>query len=595
LKIRLIIVLFILLILLAACQGSSTLEGPEPGSSSTLEAVQRSLSTVDPDEHLHLFEYDRTAPLDVTYQAQWEEGRSTWLDFTYASPLGGRVPARLGLPGGGGPFPAILLMHGSEGHIERFTGVARLYVQLGAAVLLIDAPHVRLGGRTSTGMMGDSWPSLTEKDRLDQIQLMVDLQRAIDILIDRPDINPDRLAYIGYSYGGAMGGLLAGIEHRLKAYVLVVGDGGLVEHLSQPLENGMPNHWSDRWIDAMWPIEPIHYVGRASPAALLFQNGLQDELVSPSDALRYQAAGSEPKTVIWYDAGHGLDLSAFQDASSWLQAYLGDNLTWMSPDYHRYARWMDWGFTAWLLLLAGSVVVVIRREKARILSTRVHTVLWILAALVFGPVAWVLHIWSYNSFLRRSVSNRMDSFTWRASLGLAVMASVIYLIGTIAGNLISSQLLGGDFFVLMYLLPLILGWIFFYIARASLPIRPMAWLLSVNLIWAGNVLLSYPLMKLWRLPEMLHPRMLWYMSSLSLFNLLVLFALFGAMARHGLVGVRTQQDSAVGEARGLAWPWAIAAILVTYAFDFFAVVYLIASYSEYMFFEVLRSLPQFLS
>ena len=36
----------------------------------------------------------------------------------------------------------------------------------------------------------------------------------------------------------------------------------------------------------MWPIEPVHYVGCAAPAAILFQNGTQDGLVSPADALR---------------------------------------------------------------------------------------------------------------------------------------------------------------------------------------------------------------------------------------------------------------------------------------------------------------------
>jgi dienelactone hydrolase len=594
-KLRLTIVPVLALMLMTACQSSSTLQGPEPGGSSTPEAVQRSLSTVDPEEHLHLFDYDRIAPFDVVYQAQWKEGRSTWIDFTYASPLGGRVPARLGLPGGTGPFPAILLMHGSDGHIERFTGVARQYVQLGAAVLLIDAPHVRPGGHASTGMMGDSWPHLTEKDRLDQIQLMVDLQRAIDILIERSDINPERLAYIGYSYGGAMGGLLAGIEQRLKAYVLVVGDGGLVEHLSQPLENGMPNHWSERWIEAMWPIEPIHYVGRAAPAALLFQNGLQDELVPPGDALRYQVAGSEPKTVMWYDAGHGLEPNAFRDASFWLQAYLGDDLLWMAPDYHRSARWADWGFTAWLLLLAGSVVVVTQRERVRLSSTGVQTSLWILAALVVGPVAWVLHIWSYNSSQRSLGFDRIDVSSWRTSLGLAVMASVIYLIGTIAGNLVSFQLLGGNFIVLTYLLALFLGWIVFWIFRSSLPIRPLAWLLSVNLIWAGNVLLSYPLMNLWRLSEMLHPRLLWYAGNLSLFNLFFIYVLFRVMARYDLVGWRYQRGRADGEPRGLPWPWSIAAILATYAFDFFAVIFLIANYSGNPFLEVLRSLPQYFS
>jgi dienelactone hydrolase len=582
------------MLLLSACQVQLKPIRSTPDDSSTTEAVQRSLSTVDAEEHLYLFEYDRNAPLEVVYQTQWEERGETWKDFTYASPLGGRVPARLGLPDGAGPFPAILLMHGSDGHIERFTGVARQYVQLGAAVLLIDAPHIRPGGHVSTGMMGDSWPYLTEQDRLDQIQLVVDLQRAIDILIERSDINPDRLAYIGYSYGGAMGGLLAGIEQRIKAYILVVGDGGLVEHSSQPLENGMPSHWSARWIEAMWPIEPIHYVGRAEPASLLFQNGLRDELVPPGDALRYQMAGSEPKTVFWYDAGHGLELKAFQDAAKWLQSYLGEDLTWMAPDYHQSARWMDWGFTAWLVLLVGSVAVLILRERALGTATPVQTGLWILAAFVLGPISLVLHGWAQGPQQNRTRSTRVGS-SRRDTLNLALMASVVFLTGTIAGNLVSAQLLGGDFIILTYLLALVIGWIVFRFLRTSLPIQPLAWLLCVNLLWAGNVLLSYPLMNLWRVTTILHPRGLWYVGSLSLFNVFLLFILLQGMERFGLAGWYRHRGGEESEPQHRAWLWVVAVILVTYVVDFMAVVYLLAFYSGTPFMEVLRHLPQYVS
>ena len=73
----------------------------------------------------------------------------------------------------------------------------------------------------------------------------------------------------------------------------------------------------------MWPIEPIHYVGCASPAALLFQNGTPDTVVYPADALSYQEAGSEPKTVRWYCSGHNLNGAALQDQAEWLSELIG--------------------------------------------------------------------------------------------------------------------------------------------------------------------------------------------------------------------------------------------------------------------------------
>jgi hypothetical protein len=124
-----------------------------------------------------------------------------------------------------------------------------------------------------------------------------------------------------------MGGLFAGVERRLKASVLVVGDGGVVTHAGQPGSPlyGVPPEQRERWLAAMSEIEPIRFVGHASPAALLFQNGLEDQAVPVADATLYQQAGSEPKTIKWYAAGHGLNNEAVRDRVLWLQEQIGVN------------------------------------------------------------------------------------------------------------------------------------------------------------------------------------------------------------------------------------------------------------------------------
>jgi cephalosporin-C deacetylase-like acetyl esterase len=152
----------------------------------------------------------------------------------------------------------------------------------------------------------------------------VDLRRAVDLLVARPDVDTARLAYYGVSYGAAMGGLLAGVEHRLKAYVLAVGDGGLVSHFTGPDDANRPEVVSfpaeqrERWLQAMRPIEPINFIGRAAPAALLFQAGTKDELIPQQDTRRYYQAASQPKQLRWYDAGHFLNCAARKDMMSWL-------------------------------------------------------------------------------------------------------------------------------------------------------------------------------------------------------------------------------------------------------------------------------------
>jgi len=273
------------------------------------------------DEIEKVFAYDPQAPLDIQEVGRKREWGVTVIDLTYASPMGGRVPATLVVPDGAGPFAGMLYQHGMPSTRQPFIPTAVSYARAGAVVLLIDAPFARRANGLAVSI------TFTEQDRYEQIQLIVDLRRGVDLLLSRPEVDPERLAYVGTSYGGAMGGLLAGVEDRLKAYVLRVGDGGLVTHVTGPEDRSawlaMPEDQRRQWVAWMWPIEPIHYVGCASPAALLFQNGTLDTLVPPADAWRYQQAGREPKAACWYRAGHSLDAAAIQDATEWLSEMIG--------------------------------------------------------------------------------------------------------------------------------------------------------------------------------------------------------------------------------------------------------------------------------
>jgi dienelactone hydrolase len=192
-------------------------------------------------------------------------------------------------------------------------------------VVALDAPFARRGGEPLR---------FTEADSAEQVQLMTDLQRAVDLLVARPDVDASRLGYVGISYGGAMGALFVGIERRLKTGVLVVDDGGLVTHLTGPEDGGSPVAALScaerlRWLESMIPIEPIKYIGFASPTPLLLQSGRQDDLVPPRDAERLHAAAPDPKTVQWYEAGHSLGVTAVRARGFWLHEHLG----MLAPDF----------------------------------------------------------------------------------------------------------------------------------------------------------------------------------------------------------------------------------------------------------------------
>jgi fermentation-respiration switch protein FrsA (DUF1100 family) len=124
-----------------------------------------------------------------------------------------------------------------------------------------------------------------------------------------------------------MGGLLAGVEDRIKAYVLAVGDGGLVSHFARPDDTDGPlqalsAQEQERWLQAMGPIEPINFIGQAAPAALLFLAGTKDESIPQQDARRFHQAASQPKEVRWYEAGHFLNCTAREDMMVWLARHI---------------------------------------------------------------------------------------------------------------------------------------------------------------------------------------------------------------------------------------------------------------------------------
>ena len=73
----------------------------------------------------------------------------------------------------------------------------------------------------------------------------------------------------------------------------------------------------------MTSIEPIRFIGRASPTPLLLQSGRFDNLVPVADAQELHTAASVPKTILWYDAGHGLNQQAVFDRLDWLHAQIG--------------------------------------------------------------------------------------------------------------------------------------------------------------------------------------------------------------------------------------------------------------------------------
>ena len=315
-------------LVITACAGSATDTGVDPVTQTPVGVDSCAVARPDlggpaTQADLSLFAYDANAPLNLQKTVENNVGVVEISAISYDSPAGGKAPGRLFIPLNRSSLrPAIILMHGAPGssHDAWLTDYAQTYANSGAVVIAIDAPFARRANSGSTLQM-------TKQDRAEEIQLMKDLQRAVDVLRAQPNVDKDRIAYIGVSYGGAMGAQFAAIEHRIKAAALVVGNGGWVTRMTQPGDLPFLASLSCAtrvaWFREMVPIEPIRFIGFAKGTPLLLQNGKLDQSVLEADAQLLHNAAPEPKTILWYNAGHNLTQQAIFDRHDWLVQQIG--------------------------------------------------------------------------------------------------------------------------------------------------------------------------------------------------------------------------------------------------------------------------------
>jgi dienelactone hydrolase len=279
------------------------------------------------DELRKLHDYDASRPLEIQEASVTDRGGVNLHDLSYASPRGGRVTAYLVVPEGKGPFAGLIFMHGGNGNRGSLLPGALLFAKTGAVCLLMDSP---LNG--ARAVPGQPLADFTQPQRTRQamIQTVVDLRRGVDLLSQRADVDRKRLGYIGASYGGSIGGVLAGVEPRIKAYALLVGIGSLGDFLrdsphptAAKARQALTPDQVRESIEILDDVQPIHYISHAAPSALFFQNGRTDAFMPIESVNRYHAAGSEPKQIKWYDAGHGLNAEAFADRAKWLAEQIG--------------------------------------------------------------------------------------------------------------------------------------------------------------------------------------------------------------------------------------------------------------------------------
>lgn len=284
-----------------------------------------------------LFDYDRTAPLDLQVTDTVAVAIRDVLvqRLTYASPVDGRVTASLVAPVRAGAaarerLAGVVFMHWGQGDRSEFLWEATVLARAGAVCVLLDAPWARPAPWTQYGES----PRNPGATRQSYIQNIVDLRRAVDLLTARADVDPARLAYVGHSYGATQGGVLAGVEPRFRTFVLIAGLPSLVDTTlggapgydayQAALAHAVPREQWQAYCDSIGPLTPALYVGRATPASVFMQFGTGDSWISSGAAEAYFAAANQPKTMRRYTCSHEFnDLRALVDRDEWLHEEIG--------------------------------------------------------------------------------------------------------------------------------------------------------------------------------------------------------------------------------------------------------------------------------
>lgn len=160
-------------------------------------------------------------PVPIVSPAEPPAGTATlpvqWMKVS--APGGGVMLLAVARPKGAGPFPAILLLHGTHGFAHQYV---RLAEDLARGGLLAVAACWFSGGSGAglqfiTPIGCPDAPPVTVPTSPDAMQRVATLLRAVRLL---PDVRPDRVAIFGHSRGGGAASQYLLTASDLRAVVL---------------------------------------------------------------------------------------------------------------------------------------------------------------------------------------------------------------------------------------------------------------------------------------------------------------------------------------------------------------------------------------
>ncbi|MDB5100293.1 MAG: dienelactone hydrolase family protein [Cyanobacteria bacterium RYN_339] len=121
----------------------------------------------------------------------------------------------LALPGAAGPHPGVVMIHEWWGLNDQIKGKADELAREGYVVLAVDLYK----GKVAT----TAQEAQTQSQALNQDDAKANMQAAVTFLRARPDVRADKVASLGWCFGGGQSLKLAQAQHDLAATVIFYG------------------------------------------------------------------------------------------------------------------------------------------------------------------------------------------------------------------------------------------------------------------------------------------------------------------------------------------------------------------------------------
>ncbi|MDP2858884.1 MAG: SUMF1/EgtB/PvdO family nonheme iron enzyme, partial [Bacillota bacterium] len=258
-----------------------------------------------------LYAYDKTdlgAKIE-SIDDQGDDWRREKLSF--AAAYGNeRVPAYLFLPKRGSPPYQTVVYFTHAASLERVPSEGNLHmdnidflIKSGRAVLY----PVFKGMYERYGPLTTYYPQPTNTYRDTVIQMSKDVRRAVDYLETRPEVDKNKLAYLGVCFGASMGPIMVAMEPRFQTAIFTLGGFYFQRRAAE--------------------VDQANFAPRVRCPVLML-NGRYDwifPLVSSQQPMfRFIGTSEKDKKQVLFDTGHSVGRNQLiKETLDWLDRYLG--------------------------------------------------------------------------------------------------------------------------------------------------------------------------------------------------------------------------------------------------------------------------------